>query len=314
MRLSGKTTKCCIVFSINMLFAISVRGAEKSTPFSTSRPEKAVVIGGSISRFYAGNFGQFLQFGCPNLEVVNRGQVGAGAARMLQNFREGVLAPDGLLAHMPADHRWLIVQGGLNSVWLPQATSRSLSRLFVDAHDAGIAVVALSLTPWGDGADSRFVGWKALRLHQATAHVVDFVMGRLSPAQAFGARSGRSQPASLDWLSGQLPKVGIDLWNSDLRAGTAVPLRAEAELADSFSSSPFRKRSQDRDALVAAARAVDRQFLAARFRSFDHAHPNTAGHRLIAALVCQHAPAVWACDCDAIRRAEWKRGKVSAGL
>ena len=57
---------------------------------------------------------------------------------------------------------------------------------------------------------------------------------------------------------------------------------------------------------------VPRSFLQAKYRDFDHTHPNSAGHRLIAALACQQAPADWGCDCDAIRHAVWK-GKVVAG-
>ena len=57
---------------------------------------------------------------------------------------------------------------------------------------------------------------------------------------------------------------------------------------------------------------MPRQFMDAKYRDFDHVHPNTAGHKLMAALACQQAPPQWQCDCDAIRRARWK-GKVLAG-
>ncbi|MBM4344578.1 MAG: hypothetical protein FJ100_14530 [Deltaproteobacteria bacterium] len=281
--------------------------------FTTARAEKAVVIGGSISRFYAGSFGQFLQYACRDLEVVNLGEVGAGAAKMRRNFQTGVLDRDtGLIRHMPDGHRWLLVQGGLNSVWLPEATSWTLSRLFLDAHDAGFGVVALSLSPWGDDSDPRFDGWKGLRMHRATEHVVDFVMGRLKPAAAFGARAAGRPDNPPDWLTGELPAVAVDLWASELRAGPTVPLRPAEPLRDSFATSHYRKRVDAKDDLVAAARAIGRQFLAKKYQSFDATHPNTAGHKLMAMLTCQKAPAAWSCDCDALRRGEWRAGKVQA--
>jgi len=278
--------------------------------FRTRRAERAVVVGGSISTFYGGNFGQFLQFGCKDLEVINRGEVGAGAAKIHQTVRDDLLADDGLLAG-DGDHRWLIVQGGLNSVWMPEATSWWLSRTFAAAHAAGVKVVALSLTPWGSDDDPRFAGYKALRLHRATAHIVEFVMGRLTPQAALGARNARRSPPDR-WSDAERPDVAVDLWNSDLREGDRAALRNRAPLAASFDRSPYRKRKEERDALVAAAAAVPRQYLARRYWSFDHTHPSSAGHRLMAALVCQQAPVAWGCDCDAIRRAVW-RGKIAAG-
>ncbi|MEK9967710.1 MAG: hypothetical protein VW600_01150, partial [Ferrovibrio sp.] len=51
----------------------SVSGGASARPFSDkARPIKAVVVGGSISMYYAGNYGQFLEHGCKTLEVVNK--------------------------------------------------------------------------------------------------------------------------------------------------------------------------------------------------------------------------------------------------
>lgn len=272
-----------------------------------------MVIGGSISRYYAGSFGQFLQFACRDLEVINLGEVGAGAAKMRRNFHSGVLDGEvGLIRHMPVGHRWLLVQGGLNSVWMPEATSWTLSRLFVDAYDAGFQVVALSLTPWGDDSDPRFEGWSGLRMHRATEHVVDFLMGRLKPAVAFGSRAAGRPGQPSGWLPGELPTIAVNLWASGLRAGPSAPLRPAEPLQDSFDKSAYRRRADAQDDLVAAARAIGRQFLAKKYHSFDPTHPNTAGHKLMAVLTCQKAPAAWSCDCDALRRGEWRAGRVRA--
>lgn len=296
------------------LLCLATAGPAVARPrFVTQRPEKAVVIGGSISRFYAGSFGQFLQYACRDLEVVNLGEVGAGAAKMRRNFQTGVLDPkEGLLDTMPAGHRWLLVQGGLNSVWLPEATSWTLSRLFLDAHTAGFQVVALSLTPWGDDSDTRFDGWKGLRMHRATQHVVDFVMGRLKPNAAFGSRAARRSDSTSAWQTGELPNIAVDLWASDLRAGSSAPLRPAEPLQATFAKSAYRRQVDAQDDLVAAARSIGRQFLAKKYHSFDPIHPNTSGHQLMASLTCQVAPAAWSCDCDALRRTQWRAGKLQA--
>lgn len=285
----------------------AVAWAGETTGWRTQRPIKAVVLGGSISMYYAGNFGQFLHYGCRDLEVINRGQVGAGARKILGNLREQVVAEKGFSV-LPGKG-WVIVQGGLNSVWAPQSTSWWLSRIFVEAHDAGFQVAALSLSPWGSDDDPRFDGWKGLRLHVATEHVVDFVLGRLKPAEALGRRAGQRTGASDTWESNELPDLAVDLWRSPLKAGNAAKLREAGPLDASYGSGPGAHHPDERKAWIDRARATPRQYLAKTYHDFDHIHPNTAGHRLIAALLCQQAPKEWRCDCDAIRHAQWK-GKV----
>ncbi len=299
---------------ILLLLPLSVH-ASPSGPWKTTRPIKAVVIGGSISMYYAGNFGQYLQYGCHNVEVLNRGKVGAGGAALAKIFREQVVADRAVMAPLQLQtqgqkgNAWVLFQGGLNSVGTPDSTAWFLSRLFASAHDSGFRVLALSLTPWGSDDDARFGGWTGLKFVRATEQVVAFVMGRLTPKQAFGARAKERDDA---WQPGELPEVGVDLYHSPLRAGSQNPLRAKGPLESTFASSPFAKRAEEKRALVQAAQAVPQLYLAQKYRDFDHLHPNGEGHRLIAALVCQQAPAQWGCDCDVIRRAGWK-GKVVAG-
>lgn len=283
-----------------------------ASAWSTTRTHKAVVIGGSISKYYAGNFGQFLHYGCKDLEVINRGEVGAGAAKLLVNLRREVLEQAALRQGMAAGQGWILLQGGLNSVGAPESTLWSLTRLIQAAHQAGLKVLALTVTPWGSDADPRFDGWNGLRLHRATEQVAEAMLGKLAPPQALGKRNAQRSGDAQSWEPSELADITVDLWHSALRAGAKVPLRPAEPLRDSFASSPWRKRGEERDQWVEAARAVPRQFMDSKYRDFDHVHPNTAGHRLMAALACQQAPAEWQCDCDAIRRARWK-GRVVAG-
>ncbi len=43
--------------------------------------------------------------------------------------------------------------------------------------------------------------------------------------------------------------------------------------------------------------------------AFDHIHPNTEGHRLMADLACPKMPASWGCDCPLVKTLVWK-GKI----
>lgn len=294
---------------------LPVHAAPPSGPWRTERANKAVVIGGSISMYYAGNFGQYLQYGCKDLEVLNKGKVGAGGAELARIFREQVLGDRAVLAPLVRStptkkgRAWLLFQGGLNSVGTPDSTAWFLSRLFDAAHAAGFQVLALSLTPWGSDDDPRFQGWQGLRMVRATEQVVDYVMGRLNPQQACGVRAKGHADR---WQACELPDIGVDLYHSPLRAGSGTPLRARGPLESSFSASPYGRHVDKKQALIAAAQTVPQTFLAQKYRDFDHVHPNGEGHKLIAALVCQQAPPAWQCDCDAIRHAAWK-GKVVPG-
>jgi len=277
-------------------------------PWRTTRPIKAVVVGGSISMYFGGNFGQYLQFGCKNLEVLNRGKVGAGGSALAAILKDGVIGDSATFSGMKSNNGWILFQGGLNSVGAPESTVYFLAKLFKTAHAAGLQVMALTLTPWGDGNDPRFADWRGLRLMRATEHVAAFVLGKLSPKVALGSR-GDPHPEA--WQPGELPKIGVDLLHSPLRDADA-PLRASDALRQSFSQSQYRRQVHKKAELVAEAQTVPRSFLQPKYRDFDHTHPNSSGHRLIAALACQQAPADWGCDCDAIRHATWK-GKVISG-
>lgn len=272
------------------------------------RPAKvrAVVLGGSISKYFKGNYGEFLQHGCKNLEVVNRAKVGLGGAALLGRLQDDILGDAALMEELQgAPEAWLFFQGGLNSVGSPAATSLHLSRIFGVAAGAGLRTMVLGLTPWGEEADRRFEGWQGMATVRATRKVNAYLSGHLTPDEALG-KVGGDRPHA--WMRGELPEIAVDLWEAGLRDADA-PLRPLEPLAASFDASPYRKETARRAALIAEARAVPRHFLRPDLRDFDHVHPNTDGHRLMALATCRKAPASWGCDCRRIERARWK-GKV----
>ncbi len=286
------------------LLGTSARAGEFQRPAKV----RAVVLGGSISKYFKGNYGEFLEHGCKNLEVVNRAKVGLGGAALLGRLQDDVLGDAALMQELQsAPEAWLIFQGGLNSVGSPAATSLNLSRIFGVAVGAGLRTMALGLTPWGEEADRRFEGWQGLATVRGTRKVNAYLSGRLTPDEALGKAGGERPHA---WMRGELPEIAVDLWEVGLRDADA-PLRPEEPLAASFDASPYRKETARRAALIAEARAVPRHFLRPELRDFDHVHPNTDGHRLMALAACRKAPASWGCDCRRVERARWK-GKVVA--
>ncbi len=271
--------------------------------FKTHRPVRAVVLGGSISMYYKGNYGEFLQHGCKNLEVINRAKVGAGGPALVKRLEQEILGNKALMGELgAAKERWMLFQGGLNSVWSPWLTNATLANLFAKANAGGLQTFALSLTPWGDERDGRFAGWKGVWTHRATQKVNKFLLGGATPDAALG-RYGKDH--GHEWMKGELPNIAVDLWEIGLQDSKAT-LRPTEPLSQTFARSRYKKEVEKKDAWVAEARAVPRHYLAKQYRDFDHIHPNSDGHRLMAVAACKKAPASWGCDCGRIERAIFK--------
>ncbi|MBP47716.1 MAG: hypothetical protein CMH53_07240 [Myxococcales bacterium] len=281
-------------------------GVAWSTPFKQpDRKVKAVVLGGSLSKYYRGNYGQFLEYGCKNLEVVNRAKVGAGGNKLLKRMRSHVLRDRSLMKAMKGGEKWLIFQGGLNSIYAPESTNANLARLFKLAKDRGFRTMALTLTPWGDDSDKRFRGWEGLFYVRATRLVNRFLLGKLSPDEALG-RKAKNRPHS--WQRGELPDISVDVYNSPLRDSRAKR-RDKAVLTKSFRRSRYKRRTKQFKKLLRQASNVPRGYLKRKYRDFDHIHPNSTGHRILAQIACKKAPSSWGCDCEKIRRSVFK-GRV----
>ncbi len=293
-----------IVSSLLCLLATSALAG----PFKSDRPIKAVVLGGSVSEYYAGNYGQFLHHGCANLEVINRAKAKKGVPALVKRLNKEVLGNRKLMAGTNAGKRWLIFQGGLNSVFSPEMANYHLARLFQRAHDGGFEVMALTLVPWGSLKDSRFRGFDGLRTIRRTRLINHFLERKLSPQRALGRRS-RNHPH--EWMKGELPDITIDVFNGELRDSRA-PLLDAASLNKAFARSRYRRKKARKAALVAEARAVPRQFMKKKYWAFNHYHPNTNGHRHMAMAACAKAPAAWGCDCKRIKNAVFRKGKVRA--
>lgn len=284
----------------------SALGKKSSRGFRTDRAVRVVVIGGSISMYYKGNYGEFLQHGCKNIEVVNHAKVGAGGRALVKRFREVVLDDKKLMKQLAAKEAWVLFQGGLNSVFSPESTNWHLAQLFKLATDSGMQTMALSLTPWGSDKDSRFQGFEGVRFVRATKRINRFLAGKLSPDRALGRRAAKHPH---EWMKGEVPQRFVDVFNTDIR-DQAAALRPAAPLEKAFARSRYRKKNGNKAALVQEARAVPRNFMKASYSDFDHIHPKSKGHRVMAVAACKKAPASWGCDCAKIGRAKWKKGKV----
>ena len=244
--------------------------------------------------------------------VKNRGKARIGGRQLRERFTKQVLK-NRRIDPGAYEGMWLVFLGGLNSVGTPEMTNRHVSRIFRSAHDAGIHTMGLTLTPWGSERDKRrWAGAKGLAYLEKTRVAVDFVMGRLTPAQALG-RYARGRE-SADWLPGELPEVSVELYDSPLR-DAAAPLREETRarrsvmrvpsLRKQLRALPESEQEPWLSATLQRVREIPRWYIRPEYRGFDHIHPNAEGHKIIAQQVCASAPASWGCDCTALAQMRW---------
>lgn len=277
------------------------------------RKVKVVVLAGSIGAWPKQPYAREIERLCKNVEMHNLSQVGQGAWALKRRFRTHVLDNSRVNLRDSANEYWLVYGGGLNSVGTPKSTNKHMRDLFVLAHGHGMKVVALSLTPWGDTSDKRWRGYEGLESRRVTQAVVDFTVGRLSPADAFG-EYGRKRPGGTEapWDPKEQPDVAVDLYDSPLRDREAAVLDFEATKTALAKDKKWKAaRASLDDAARAAQLELDaaviaelpRWFLRKELRSFDHIHPNADGHRVIAATMCPSLPESWGCTCEPVEPA-----------
>ncbi len=271
---------------------------------------KVVVLAGSIGAWPKQPYAKEIARLCKHVEVHNLSEVGQGAWALKQRFKQQVLGNHRLALRDESIEHWLVYGGGLNSVGTPHSTNKHMRDLFVLAHVNHVKVVALSVTPWGSLHDKRWRGQKGLDHVADTRKVVDYTMGRLTPEQAFGSY-GRKRPGGVaaPWDPLEQPDVAVDLYDSALRDRDATPLELEATKATLRKDSGWRQahaklddaaREAKLELDARAASELVQWFLAPELQSFDHTHPNTEGHRIIAATMCPELPASWGCECEPV--------------
>ena len=263
------------------------------------------MLGGSIAAYGRGGFPDGLQAVCPQLEVVNLAWSHWGAGRIRRRFERAVLRNRRLGSAPPNTERWVLLHGGVNSAGSPPAVRKHFGAIIEEAHAAGWRVLGLTLSPWGDEQDRRWRSFAGVRTLRNTRQIVDFVLGR----------DGSSRPPR------RLADRTVDLFHSSLRYRDAPPrplppleraLRRSARLRKQLARLPAETRAIRREELLAEASLVPTYYLRPELHSFDSLHPNGAGHRIIAGLVCPHMPSAAACRCDAIERLRWS--KAARGL
>lgn len=294
--------------------------AEPRPLHDPAHPVKVVVLGGSVSAYGQGGYAQWLPAVCKNVELVNRAKEKLNASELRERFKTDVLKDPvlGVKGLVKAGTEvWLVFLGGLNSVANPEATNLDVAKTFKAAHEAGLKTMGLTINPWGSEKDRRWQGPEGIAYLEYTQRTVDFVMGRLTPVQAFGKAAGGR--AAFD--PGEQPDVAVDIWDSNLRDREA-PLRDRAKTERLAQRSkwvkarlkdvPEGERGAALEAIVTQAISLPRLFMRPDFVAFDPIHPNAEGHREIAKLMCQKAPASWGCDCATFERFAWdhRRGKL----
>ncbi len=272
------------------------------------RRVKVVLLAGSIGAFQQEPYARHLHQWCGNAEIRNLSRVGYGAWQLYEHLRSQVLENPRLPIGAQGVELWMIWNGGLNSAATGQRSNHYIRRAFRDAHRRGIRVVGLSLSPWGSLEDTRrWGGAAALETQRNTRRIVDFVMGRVSPAAALGPfAEHRETPADGPWRPEEQADVRVDLYDSPLRDRDAPVRDVTAMRALLTRDGRWMRTVEGLDPAAREARlAADagtlaelpRWFLRREFRGFDAVHPNQAGHRAIAEMVCPRLPASWGCQC-----------------
>lgn len=315
-----KTMKATFIATLASLVWVATARAEEpgSWRFSDdTKPVKVIVLGGSVSAYPAGGYGQWLPNICTKIEVQNRAKEKLGAAELRQRFIAQVLKNRRLDLKSQGD-AWLVFLGGMNSVGSPESTNLEVAKTLALAKEAGLHTMALTLNPWGAEDDRRWQGVDGLAYFDHTQKTVDFLLGRLTPVQAFGAANVKGLADATRFAPGQLPDVAVDLWSKRLRHSDA-PLRDTKKLEKAARSSKLVKarlaglaeaeRAPRLAALIAQAAELPRWFMKPEFIGFDPIHPTAQGHKEIARGICEAAPASWGCDCGRLDRLAWDRRK-----
>jgi hypothetical protein len=272
------------------------------------RPVKVVVLAGSVGAFRGRSYARSLGEACHAVEIKNLSKQGLGAWALKRRFREQVLGNRRINLAAKGQEHWLLFGGVLNSVAMPEGSNRHVRELFVAAHRRGMKIVALTPTPWGSEWDKRrWAGVAGLKYRKDTQKVVDFLMGRLTPAEALGplARKRKHGP-NAPWDPTELADVRIDLYDSPLRDRDATPrdpvamreaLQADRTWQRAHADLDPAERRRQLEADVALLSEIPRWYLRPELRSFDHIHLNAQGHGQVAAIACPSLPASWQCRC-----------------
>lgn len=287
------------------------------------RPIKVVVLAGSVGAWPRRPYGREIERMCSQVEIENISKVGLGAWPLKQHFRRQVLKNRRLDLDSQEQEHWLLFGGGINSIATPEATNHHIKNIFVLAHMAGMKVVGTTVTPWGDDGDRRFRGAGGLEYFEATRKVADFMMGRLSAKEALGSYAKR-RPAGVDgpWDPLEVPDIAVDLLDSKLRDRDAAPRDLDAMRRVLQTDRDWQRAHRHLDeqaraqALEADARTLSelpRWYMKPELRSFDHIHPNTEGHRIIATTICPELPENWGCACEPAEPAELMGPPVPSG-
>ncbi len=330
-----KTTALGVALALLTLFAPSSPAAAAqdegtddvaTTPAPASwrfrrgdRPVKVMVLAGSIGSFQRDPYAKRIEAMCSRIEVRNLSKTGLSAIGLKKQFRHQITKNRYLDLRNEEHEYWLLFGGGLNSVGMPESSNRHVRDIFVRAHRRGIKIVGMTTSPWGAEYDRRrWSGVNGLFTFNNTRSIVDFIMKRSDPATALGRQRLKRPVPDAPWASEEQAEIAVDLYDSALRDADAPRRdlekmrrrlgkdkrwrRAHADL-----SQDARDAQLEKDAQTAAE--IPQWYMKKKYRAFDHTHPNTEGHRVIAETLCPQMPESWGCTCPATEATA--RGKMT---
>ncbi len=314
--------RCALALAALALSLVCASGEGRAGPrgswrFSDeARPVKVVVIGGSVSAWPSGSYGDWVGGLCRNVDLVNRAKAKLGTRALRERLEDEVIRNRRL--DMPGrvgsgEEVWLIFMAGLNSIGSPEATNLEVTKTFALAHQHGMKVMGLTPNPWGAESDRRWRGYEGLEYFAHTQKVVDHFFGRLGPEAALG----RFSEGRTEFAPGERADITVDIWDDTTLRDREAPRRDPARLEREVRRSAFLRAAlkglegDRRDFVLASHTAfaleLPRWFMKPEYVGFDAIHPNGDGHREIARAICKAAPPSWGCACEEIDGLRWDK-------
>lgn len=273
---------------------------------ANSKNSFVLSVGDSIAAYPHGSYTAILSKVCAMADFYSYALPRKNPAAVIKSLRQDFSINKNFKPLLAKQDKWMILQGGINSVDSPDFTIKSLLATQRFAKLRGYKVISLSLTPWGDKSDPRWQGTKALLSMAATTKIVDFALRKKSP-KALGLS------AKTVWAPSETPEITIDLFYSELRHLNAKPwvtekFKQKVQQTRLFKKLalglPFQQKASRLESLAQAYAKFPQYFLAPEYRSFDHIHLNRLGHKIIAEKICRRMSKTWKCQCGTIAKTD----------
>jgi lysophospholipase L1-like esterase len=133
-------------------------GLSRSPP---PRERRVALVGDSITA-YDGGYGRRLQQDLPNWQIDNFGWAGQKSGEVRQRLQVGKADTSKKEVDL-SKYGTVVILCGVNNIDRPEEVKADLQAMYRLAHENGVRVVAVQLTPWKDYANAKGTSWTPQR-------------------------------------------------------------------------------------------------------------------------------------------------------